>query len=253
MSAGNETNEAPLMSITYSPKAFGELIGRTTNTLQQWDRDGKLHAHRSPISNRRFYTHEQYLDYMGKKAEMQGLKIAYARVSTKAQKPDLVNQVHALEEHCKEQTIEIDLWLQDIGSGLNYKRKQFNRLLILVERGRVALILIAHRDRLVRFGFDWFEAFCERHGTKIVMMNNETLSPEREMVEDLMAITTVFAARFHGLRSYKKVIAEKLSKEKEQKENRSKETEKGKGEENELNGKEGHQDDTSQEDQARSA
>jgi len=207
---------APLMSITYSPKIFGQLIGRTTNTLQQWDRDGKLHAHRSPISNRRYYTHDQYLDYMGKKAEMQGMKIAYSRVSTRAQKPDLLNQIKALQEHCTEQTIEIDVWMQDIGSGLNYKRKQFNRLLEMVERGCVAMILIAHRDRLVRFGFEWFEGFCERHGTKIIMMNNEKHSPEKEMIEDLLAIVTVFAARFHGLRSYKKVIAEKLSKKKDQ-------------------------------------
>src|SRR5579884_2710385 len=228
MSAENETNEAPLMSITYSPKAFGELIGRTTNTLQQWDRDGKLHAHRSPISNRRYYTQEQYLDYMGKKGERQGLKIGYARVSTRAQKPDLLNQIQALKEHSREQAIEIDLWMEDIGSGLNYKRKYFNRLMELVERGRVALILIAHRDRLVRFGFEWFEAFCERHGTKIVLINNEKHSPEKEMVEDLMAIITVFAARFHGLRSYKKVVEEKLAakKDRDEKENRSKETEK---------------------------
>ena len=78
----NETNvegnheSAPRIRITYSPKVFGQLIGRTTNTLQQWDRDGNLHAHRSPISNRRFYTHDQYLDYIGKKLEMQGMKIA---------------------------------------------------------------------------------------------------------------------------------------------------------------------------------
>lgn len=221
MREGKETKEegtsesAPLMSITYSPKAFGELIGRTTNTLQQWDRDGKLHAYRSPISQRRFYTHDQYLEYMGRKAERQGLKIAYARVSTRAQKPDLLNQVKALEQHSEDKTIEIDLWLQDIGSGLNYKRKQFNRLMELVERGRVAVILIAHRDRLVRFGFEWFELFCERHGTKIIVMNAKTLSPEKEMIEDLLAIVTVFAARFHGLRSYKKAIAEKLGKEKD--------------------------------------
>ena len=211
-----KTEDAPLMGIIYSPKMFGALIGRTTNTLQQWDRDGKLHAHRSKISNRRYYTHDQYLEYMGKNAEMQGLKIAYARVSTRAQKPDLLNQIKALKEHSIEQTIEIDVWMQDIGSGLNYKRKQFNRLMELVERRRVALILIAHRDRLVRFGFEWFEAFCERHGTKIIMMNNEKHSPEKEMIEDLLAIVTVFAARFHGLRSYKKVVAEKLAKKKEQ-------------------------------------
>ena len=69
----NETNteeQGILTHISYSPKLFGELIGRTTNTLQQWDRDGKLRAHRSPVSNRRFYTHDQYMEYMGRKKDM---------------------------------------------------------------------------------------------------------------------------------------------------------------------------------------
>jgi putative resolvase len=220
--------EGTLIRVLYSPKVFGEMIGRTTNTLQQWDRDGKLRAHRSPVSNRRYYTHNQYLEYMGKKKNMKGLKIGYARVSTRAQKPDLPNQIKALKEHDQDQQIGIDLWMEDIGSGLNYKRKQFNRLLEMVERGKVAIILIAHRDRLVRFGFEWFESFCERHGTKIVMMNTQTHSPEKEMVEDLLAIVTVFSARFHGLRSYKKVVAEKLAKKKEQenKDNQIESTEK---------------------------
>jgi putative resolvase len=105
--------------------------------------------------------------------------------------------------------------LQDIGSGLNYKRKQFNRLFEMVELGQVKVIIIAHRDRLIRFGYEWFEAFCERHGTKIVVINGDKLSPENEMVEDLLAIVTVFSARFHGLRSYRKVI-ERACLEKDQ-------------------------------------
>jgi putative resolvase len=70
----------------------------------------------------------------------------------------------------------------------------------------VRRIVVAHRDRLVRFGFEWFEAFCERHHTELVVINGESLSPEQEMVQDLLAIVSVFSARFHGLRSYKKVI-----------------------------------------------
>jgi predicted site-specific integrase-resolvase len=101
--------------------------------------------------------------------------------------------------------------MQDIGSGLNYKRRQFIHLFELVEQGRVKIIVIAHRDRLVRFGFEWFEAFCERHGTKIIIMNTETLSAEKEMVEDLLAIVTVFSARFHGLRSYKRTIEKAIT------------------------------------------
>ena len=191
---------------TYSPKEFGQLIGRTTNTLQKWDREGKLKAHRSPTTNRRYYTHDQYLEYMGLVADEKGQIAVYARVSTVAQKPDLANQVAALQSYCNEHEIKVDLWMQDIGSGLNYKRKQFNRLFELIELGQVKTVIIAHRDRLVRFGFEWFEAFCERHGSKLVVINGDKLSPEKEMIEDLLAIVRVFSARFHGLRSYRKVI-----------------------------------------------
>jgi putative resolvase len=196
------------MDNTYSPKEFGKLIGRTTNTLQKWDREGKLKAHRSPTTNRRYYTHDQYLAYRGLVAQEQGLTMVYTRVSGVAQKPDLANQIKALEAYCKQQSIKVDEWMSDLGSGLNYKRKQFNRLMEMVELGQVRRIIIAHRDRLVRFGYEYFEAFCERHHTEIVVINGENLSPEQELVRDLIAIVTVFSARLHGLRSYRKVLKE---------------------------------------------
>ena len=93
--------------------------------------------------------------------------------------------------------------MPDIGSGLNYKRKQFNRLLEMIELGQVRRLLIAHRDRLVRFGYAYFETFCERHHTEIVVITGENLSPEQELVRDLITIVTVFSARLHGLRSYR--------------------------------------------------
>ncbi len=139
-------------------------------------------------------------------APEQGVTIAYTRVSGVAQKPDLVNQAKALEVYCRQQRIKVDEWMQDIGSGLNYKRKQFNRLMEMVELGQVRRIVIAHRDRLVRFGYGYFEAFCERHHTELVVIDGETLSPEQELVQDLVAIVMVFSARLHGLRSYRKVI-----------------------------------------------
>jgi putative resolvase len=193
------------MKNTYSPKEFGELIGRSVITLQKWDRKGTLNAHRSP-TNRRYYTHDQYLEYRGLKAAEKGLTIVYARVSGVAQKPDLLNQVEALKVYCATHDISVDEWLQDVGRGLNYTRKNFNRIMEMVELGQVRRLVIAHRDRLVRFGYGYFESFCTRHNTEIVVINGDTLSPEQEMVQDLIAITTVFSARLHGLRSYKKVI-----------------------------------------------
>jgi putative resolvase len=70
----------------------------------------------------------------------------------------------------------------------------------------VRRVIIAHRDRLVRFGYGYFEAFCERHNTELIVVNGDTMSPEQELVQDLVAILTVFSARLHGLRSYKKVL-----------------------------------------------
>ncbi len=194
------------MKNTYSPKEFGQLIGRTTNTLQKWDRKGTLKAFRSPTTNRRYYTHDQYLEYRGFKAAEKGLTIAYARVSGVAQKPDLVKQVDAIKAYCDAHDILVNVWMQDIGSGLNYKRKNFHQIMEQVELGQVRRLIIAHRDRFVRFGYSYFEAFCERHNCELLVMNGDTFSPEQEMVQDLIAITTVFSARLHGRRSYKRVF-----------------------------------------------
>jgi putative resolvase len=120
----------------------------------------------------------------------------------------MANQVKALQAYCQEHSLQVDEWMSDIGSGLNYKRKHFNRLMEMVELGQVKRIVLAHRDRLVRFGYEYFEAFCERHHTEIVVINAESMSPEQELVRDLIAIVTVFSARLHGLRSYKKVLKE---------------------------------------------
>lgn len=100
----------------------------------------------------------------------------------------------------------VALWLQDIGSGLNYKRKNFVVLMEMVEHGEVSEIVAAHQDRLVRFGYEWFEKFCRDHGTTLTMMNAETLSPEEEMTQDLLSIIHCFSSRLYGLRKYKKPI-----------------------------------------------
>jgi len=75
-----------------------------------------------------------------------------------------------------------------------------------IELGQVKRLIIGYEDRFVRFGYDWFESFCERHGTEIVVVNGESFSPEQELVKDLLAIVTVFSARLHGLRSQKNAI-----------------------------------------------
>jgi len=193
------------MEHTYSPKNFSKLVGVSVFTLQRWDRNGTLTAHRTP-TNRRYYTHEQYLQYRGLISNEQGKTIAYARVSSPSQKKDLLMQKDALRAYCLEHKIKVDQWIEDIGSALNYKRKGFNQIIEEIELGHVKRVVIVYEDRFVRFGYDWFEAFCERHGTEIVVTNGEAFSPEQELVKDLLAIVTVFSARLQGLRSHKNAI-----------------------------------------------
>src|SRR5712691_4003651 len=193
------------MEHTYSPKECGKLIGKSVNTLQKWDRKGILRAYRSP-TNRRYYTHEQYLQYRGFISSEQGKTIVYARVSSPSQKKDLATQKEALRAYCLQQGVKVDQWVEDVGSALNYKRKGFNQIIEDIELGHVKRLVISYEDRFVHFGYDWFEAFCERHGTDITVINGESFSPQEELVRDLTAIITVFSARLHGLRSHKNAI-----------------------------------------------
>ncbi len=186
---------------TYRPHEFAELISKSVSTLQRWDRDGILIAKRTP-TDRRYYTHEQYLEYTGRTAKDKKT-VVYYRVSTHGQKNDMLSQKKALEEFCTAKGLAVSQWLHDIGSGLDYKRKHFLQIMKMVETGEVSEIVIAHKDRLVRFGFEWFESFCEDHGTEIIVMNQESLSPEEEMVQDLLSIVHCFSSRLYGLRKYK--------------------------------------------------
>lgn len=192
----------------YSPAQFGKLIGKSVKTLQRWDTDKTLVAHRNS-KNRRYYTHDQYLAYIGIKADKDnGVTIVYSRVSSVAQKPDLLNQVKALEVFCTANGYAVDSWLSETGSGLNYKRKKFNKLFLDIEMGKVSRLVVAHKDRLVRFGYEWFDQFAERHGCEIVVMNQEKLSPTEEVTQDLLAIIHCFSSRLYGLRKYKKKLKE---------------------------------------------
>ena len=95
---------------------------------------------------------------------------------------------------------------EDYGSGINYNRKRWNQLLDEVMEQKIKTIIVTHKDRFVRFGYDWFEKFCRKFNTTIVVVNNEELSPQEELVQDIVSILHVFSCRLYGLRKYKKQI-----------------------------------------------
>ena len=71
---------------------------------------------------------------------------------------------------------------------------------------KIKTIIVTHKDRFIRFGYDWFEKFCTKFNTTIIVVNNEDLSPQEELVQDIVSILHVFSCRLYGLRKYKKQI-----------------------------------------------
>lgn len=190
----------------YKPGDFAELLGVSVKTLQRWDREGILKANRTP-TDRRYYTYDQYLQFKGIKTEKDNRQtVIYARVSTRNQKEDLQNQVTFLRQFCNAKGMIVDQYIEEYGSGLNYNRKKWNRLLEEVMEQKVKTIVVTHQDRFIRFGYDWFERFCEKFHTTIVIVNNEELSPQEELVQDMLSILHVFSCRLYGLRKYKNQI-----------------------------------------------
>ena len=191
----------------YKPQEFAEMIGVSVKTLQRWDKEGKLKAYRTP-TDRRYYTHKQYVDYMGESNSKNGKTVIYTRVSTSNQKDDLNNQVEFLKQFANARGIIVDEIFEDIGSGLNYNRKKWNKLIEDCMLGLIKTIIVAHKDRFIRFGYDWFERFLKSNDVEIIVVNNEKASPEQELVNDLISIIHVFSCRIYGLRKYKKQIEE---------------------------------------------
>ena len=192
----------------YKIHEVANKLGVTVKTLQRWDNSGVFKARRTPI-NHRYYTDEDILKYQGLSSDTSKRKtVAYVRVSTRGQNSDLKHQIEFIRTFVNSKGVILDEIIEDTGSGLDYKRPKWNELLQAVMRGEIDKIYVTYVDRFVRFGFEWFESLCQQHGTEIIVLNNETTSPEKELVEDLTLIIDDFSCRLSGLRKYKKALKE---------------------------------------------
>jgi putative resolvase len=197
----------------FKPHEFSVKIGVSVKTLQRWDASGKLPAKRT-LSGHRFYTEDDFLIASGlKPTESKRKVIVYCRVSSSRQKPELKNQVLAMETFCLNRGLAVDDWVSEIGSGLNFKRKQFLSMMMSMLKGEISTIVIAHKDRMCRFAFDLIQELATSVGCNIIVANQESLSPQQELVEDLISIIHCFSCRLYGLENYSKEIKDHLKKD----------------------------------------
>lgn len=197
----------------YSIGQFSKLIGKTNQTLRNWDKDGTLKPHHVSESGYRYYSQEQLNHFLGLKQEVQLNKktIGYCRVSSNKQKDDLERQIDNVKTYMYAKGYSFEI-ISDIGSGINYNKKGLNQLIDMVTNSEVEKIVILYKDRLVRFGYELIENICNKYGTTIEIIDNTEKTEEQELVEDMIQIVTVFSARLQGKRANKtkKMIKELL-------------------------------------------
>lgn len=179
------------------------------NTIRSWDKHGYIKTIRlngSPYGQRRFDvssfngTISKHVDeYRDNQKNNITKGIIYCRVSSKHQIPDLERQIQKLQTLYP--TYEV---IKDVGSGINFKRPGFLKLFQRAISRDFNEIVVAHKDRFTRFGFEFFEWLFQQFGISFVVLDHSTFkTPEQELSEDLLSIVHIFSCRQNGKRKYK--------------------------------------------------
>lgn len=177
----------------FTPSALAKKLNVSTETLRLWADQGKIKSTKTPGGHRRYL-------YGDQNSSQEKLRFIYARVSSKKQQSDLTRQIDFLQKKYPDYKT-----ISDIGSGINFHRKGLIKILEALFNGSLEEVVVAHKDRLCRYGFDLFE-FLFKHfsATLTVVHNTDSESENDELAEDLLSIVTVFTARFHGRKKYSK-------------------------------------------------
>ena len=139
-------------------------------------------------------------------------KICYCRVSSRHQKEDLDRQIEYVKNLYPRHTI-----ISEIGSGLNFKRKEFLQIIDWGMKGEIDELVVVYKDRLCRFGFELIEYIINEYskGIIIVINRSEEKTPIEEITEDIMSIMNIYVAKVNGLRKYKKKIKNTINNNEE--------------------------------------
>ena len=186
-----------------------KLVGVSIQTNRSWSNQGKIKACKTPTGQRRF-SKSQLRNLVSIVPDVKEKKnFIYCRVSSKKQANDLQRQINLL----KEQYPDYEL-VTDCASGINFKRKGLKTILESAMSGNIKNVVVAHKDRLARFGTELIEWIIQSNGGKLIFLDHEVAkSGDQELAEDLLSIIHVFNCRQMGKRRYssKKHIDTNLS------------------------------------------
>jgi predicted site-specific integrase-resolvase len=179
------------------------LINLKPNTIRTWGKTGKLKTFTTPSGQLLYYKKDILSIVSGyddvTSTPQKDKYIIYCRVSSKKQLEDLDRQVQFLRS--KFPTHEL---ITDCASGINFKRMGLKTILEYTMSGILKELVVAHKDRLCRFGFDLIKQIVEMQGGTIkVLDDTSNMSTEQELATDLLSIVHIYNCRQMGKRRYK--------------------------------------------------
>lgn len=184
------------LKIGQAAKALGVCV----HTLRRWERNGSFLPDKKSPGGTRYYRADRLEGYP---KQVSTKTMCYARVSSHDQKKDLARQVEVLEHYCAAHGWDYEV-IQDLGSGMNYKKKGLKKLLDAILEKKIQRLVLTHKDRLLRFGAELIFSLCEAHEIEIIIVNKgKETTFEEELAQDVLEIITVFSARLYGSRSRK--------------------------------------------------
>ena len=179
-----------------SIKEASMLFGVTTTTLRRWEKSGRFLPNHKTFSEHRRYSLLSIYNIIDPSKQTKVEKtVCYSRVSSQDQKDDLTRQTQVLEKYIKINQIKNVEYINDIGSGLNFKKKGLKKLISLIISNQITKIVLTHKDRLLRFGSDLLISIAKQFDVETVILNNETKTFEQELASDVLEIITVFSAK----------------------------------------------------------
>ena len=184
-----------------SPKETCKILGVHYKTLYNWADKGLIEVLRLP-GGKRMYNVEDFVSKHSNAPKKNKRNICYCRVSTHGQKPNLIRQIEYMKENYPQYEI-----IKDVGSGMNFKRRGFKKIIKFAINGEINELVVAYKDRLCRFGYEMIKDLINEYSKgKIIVLNKTDLSPTEEMTRDIVSIINIFNKRINGLRKYKKKI-----------------------------------------------
>jgi excisionase family DNA binding protein len=191
-----------------SVREFAELLGVSRSTVISWIKSNRIIAY--SVHGRWRIPCSEVEKILKGVRRIRRLAI-YARASSSAQKDDLERQVEALKLWTAKNFPQAEyVVVTDVASGLNEDRRGLKKLIEMARRREVDAIVVAHKGRLTRFGFEYLKILFNVLGVELfVAFKEEPKDYRQELVEDFVEIVTSFAARIYGKRSrkYKKVVS----------------------------------------------